>query len=400
MSREIPEGWQQARVSDVLEKVSQHRSRKLPTKDYQESGAIPIVDQGESIVCGYTDDANAVCSVPLPVIVFGDHTRYFKYIDFPFAIGADGTQLLKPVYSLDPKFFFYALKNLELPSEGYSRHFRYLKEKFISFPPLDEQRRIANILSSVDEAIQATQTVIKQTRTVKQGVLQRLLTRGIGHTRFKQTQIGEIPEDWEVCRIDQIGDVQSGRQRSPHFTEGEPRPYLRVANVFDGFIDSRDLLTMKFTDGEFERFKLKPGDILLNEGQSLELVGRNAVYEGQPANCCFQNTLLRFRAGPETSPRFAYALMQRLYQEGRFSEIATQTTSVAHLGGRRFAALMVGLPPMTEQLMIAELHDAMIAAERVEVEKLSSFVRCKSALMSDLLTGRKRVSSDLLMAAE
>ena len=86
---------------------------------------------------------------------------------------------------------------------------------------------------------------------------------------------------------------------------GSPRPYLRVANVFDGYIDYSDVLEMPFTDGEFRKFALQPGDILFNEGQSLELVGRNARFDGPPNKFAFQNTLVRFRAGKQITIDYA-----------------------------------------------------------------------------------------------
>ena len=91
---------------------------------------------------------------------------------------------------------------------------------------------------------------------------------------------------WRLRRIDELGKVIGGRQRSPHHTRGARRPYLRVANVFDGYIDGSDVNEMPFTDDEFEIYRLAAGDVLLNEGQSLELVGRPAMYRGDPTIVC------------------------------------------------------------------------------------------------------------------
>lgn len=270
----------------------------------------------------------------------------------------------------------------------------------IHLPSVSEQESIAELLLGVDDAIQATLAVIQQTRKVKQVVLDRLLTKGIGHIRFKQTEIGEIPQAWEVRSLDELGQVQAGRQRSPHFTEGTLRPYLRVANVFDGFIDTSDVLQMNFTEAEYERYRLEPGDILLNEGQSLELVGRNAVYQGVPADCCFQNTLIRFRSGPDIQARFAYTLMQHLFSTGQFMAIATRTTSVAHLGVKRFANLLVPLPPKHEQLKISEIHAQFTKSLNSQMRKYNELVSLKAALLSDLLSGRKRQPINNLAAAE
>lgn len=161
-----------------------------------------------------------------------------------------------------------------------------------------------------------------------------------------------LPEGWRKCRISDLGDVQSGRQRSPHFTEGVLRPYLRVANVFDGYIDTSDVLKMHFKESEYETFKLNEGDILLNEGQSLELVGRSAIYHGEPANCCFQNTLLRFKPNSEILSDYAQYLFRYLLNTGQFAAIASRTTSIAHLGATRFAGMVVRIPPLPEQRKI------------------------------------------------
>lgn len=132
-------------------------------------------------------------------------------------------------------------------------------------------------------------------------------------------------------------------------------PYLRVANVFDGYIDFSDVNQMAFRPSEIETYKLLPGDILLNEGQSIELVGRAAMYLGGPENCCYQNTLIRYRAGPDVLPEFAIQLFRYCQHIGVFSRIAVQTNSIAHLGVSRFAELELPFPPLPEQRHIAEI---------------------------------------------
>ncbi len=200
----------------------------------------------------------------------------------------------------------------------------------------------------------------------------------------------KVPKTWQVMRMNEAGDVDAGRQRSPHLVAGKPRPYLRVANVMDGYIDTSDVNQMPFTDSEFAQFKLRPGDILLNEGQSLELVGRPAVYEGVPAECCFQNTLVRFRARDGTDSKFALQLFKHLLITGRFAGIAVQTTSIAHLGVSRFAELKAAFPPLSEQRKIA----AILGVWDRAVENLQALVVAKTerlrALRQQLLTGTRR----------
>jgi type I restriction enzyme S subunit len=195
---------------------------------------------------------------------------------------------------------------------------------------------------------------------------------------------------WPTVRIDQVGEVQAGRQRSASITAGRPRPYLRVANVFDGYIDSSDVLKMPFTDEEYKTYLLRPGDILLNEGQSLELVGRSAIYGGDPPGCCFQNTLIRFRPKSEITTAFARQLFQHLQYSGAFSAIAVKTTSIAHLGVERFASLRVPVPPLEEQQRIANLLGVWDAGIRYLTDRITKKLQLKQALMQQLLTGKRR----------
>lgn len=196
---------------------------------------------------------------------------------------------------------------------------------------------------------------------------------------------------WKTYRTHELGEIQAGRQRSPHHVAGRSRPYLRVANVFDGYIDDSDVYQMQFTDSEYERYKLSPGDILLNEGQSLELVGRCAMYEGHPEACCFQNTLVRFRCNGKSQPDFMLVLFQYLQMNGQFSRIASQTTSVAHLGVSRFSRLKVSIPPKPVQHRIVQVVSSFTRAIDQAERLLALKERRKRALMQQLLTGQRRI---------
>jgi type I restriction enzyme S subunit len=127
---------------------------KTPQGQYLTDGLYPVVDQGKELVAGYVNDPSRLCRVELPAIVFGDHTRCFKYVDFPFCMGANGTKILRPKIEADVRYLYHYLRQLRLTEGGYDRHFKYLKRTDIALPPLLEQRRIADLLDRA-EALRA-----------------------------------------------------------------------------------------------------------------------------------------------------------------------------------------------------------------------------------------------------
>lgn len=209
---------------------------------------------------------------------------------------------------------------------------------------------------------------------------------------YKETEVGVIPEDWDVFAVRQMGEVVTGKALAVH-ASGKQRPYLRTKNVFDGRIDIEDVLTMPMTDEQFAHFRVRSGDVLLNEGQSIELVGRCSLYSDEyPEPCAMQNQLLRFRARDGVSSAFASYLFRRCQATGVFARIALQTTSIAHLGGSRFERLRLAWPNSeSEQRAIAEalsdIDGLLSGLDRLIVKKRD----LKQAAMQQLLTGMTRL---------
>ena len=141
--------WHTLPFDEAVEDTSGGNNKTKQT-DYLEIGEFAIVDQGKSLISGYTNDFAALCKAPLPVVIFGDHTRSLKFVDFPFGIGADGVKVLKPKAGLDAKFLYHYLRHIKLPDGGYDRHFKYLKRETIPLPPLPEQYRITAILDQAE----------------------------------------------------------------------------------------------------------------------------------------------------------------------------------------------------------------------------------------------------------
>ncbi|TGK42472.1 restriction endonuclease subunit S [Leptospira andrefontaineae] len=143
----IPKGWEWVNVPDSFYSVGT-KSNQIANSDYLDQGKYPIVDQGKSLIGGYSDDESKLIKIERPIIIFGDHTKNLKYIDFDFIIGADGVKTLCPKRFFEPRFFYHSLKSLDLNDRGYARHFKVLNSKILPLPPLAEQKRI---VEKIDE---------------------------------------------------------------------------------------------------------------------------------------------------------------------------------------------------------------------------------------------------------
>lgn len=186
---------------------------KVPKGEYQSSGLFPIIDQGQEFIGGYTDDRSNLVSGNGPWIVFGDHTRALKYVDFPFCMGADGVKVLKlkDAKKADLKYVHHFLKSADIPSAGYSRHYKFLKRLEIPLPPLDEQKQIAAILDKADQLRQKRRQAIALLDSLTQSIflemfgdpvsnpmgLKRLDLISVARFTSGATPSKGVPEFWE-----------------------------------------------------------------------------------------------------------------------------------------------------------------------------------------------------------
>lgn len=161
---------------------------KIQTKTFLAAGELPIVDQGASQIAGYTNDASTAFSGPLPVIIFGDHTRNFKFVDHDFAIGADGVRVLSATGKFVPEFLYWQCRLLNIPSAGYSRHMKFLKEKLFIQPPKPKQEAFAAAAKGArDLEAQAAASAAKL-ETLFQTLLHRAFT-------------GELTAKWREAHL-------------------------------------------------------------------------------------------------------------------------------------------------------------------------------------------------------
>ncbi len=166
--------WKFSSFNDLFMVVND-KTKQVKSSDYSVNGSTPVVDQGQQLIAGYTNKTNPYQNVP--VIIFGDHTRIIKWIDFSFCPGADGTQILKTQNPVKIKFGYYMLCNTHISNLGYSRHLRELKEKEFKFPiDLHEQEKIDSVLSSTDQMIELLHKKLDSLKQEKKALMQQLLT--------------------------------------------------------------------------------------------------------------------------------------------------------------------------------------------------------------------------------
>ena len=261
----------------------------------------------------------------------------------------------------------------------------------IPFPPSTEQREIAAILSSVDDAIEKTQAVIDQVQVVKRGLMQELLTRGLPgrHTRFKQTEIGRIPEEWEVVELASVASVERGKfahrpRNDPQFYGGQ-YPFIQTGDVVacDGLI-SKYSQTLN-EDGLAISRLFPSGTIVVTIAANIGSTGI-AVFD-----VAFPDSLVGVQAGLRVDTRFLELVLRNRKRElDKFAPESAQK----NINLNTLKPLKIPLPAMLEQTKIAESVWSIIMRLKKESDHYDGLTRVKSALMSVLLTGEIRVTPD------
>lgn len=268
-----------------------------------------------------------------------------------------------------------------------------LKEFKIPLPPLPEQKQIATVLTAVDEAVAASDAVIKQTEILRDSLCRRLLTQGIGHTEFSRTRLGTYPKAWHLASLGEITEIGSGAPLGRNLSGPTVRlPYLRVANVQDGYLDLSTVKYIDILESEREKWLLEVGDILLTEGGDWDKLGRGTIWNGEIENCIHQNHIFRVRlVDPAFDVRFVHYLLSSFYGKRYFKQASKQSTNLASINQKQLRSFVVLQPPIEEQRRIAEIlssFDDRLALERAERDRL---VTLKKGLMQVLLTGKVRV---------
>lgn len=171
----VPEGWIKEEIGKIIKKV--HRTKQIVASEYKDEGSIPIVDQSRAFVAGYTNDLEARVDFGIPIIVFGDHTRIVKLIQFPFAKGADGTQLIiSDCLEMPQRLLYCSIMNVDLSNYHYARHFKYLKEEKIMIPTVKVANEFENNVTGIFSKIQNCRDEIIRCQKTRDLLLPKLMS--------------------------------------------------------------------------------------------------------------------------------------------------------------------------------------------------------------------------------
>jgi len=274
------------------------------------------------------------------------------------------------------KWLFFALVKLNLPKLSLSDVVPGLKRELVyalklPLPPLPEQQKIAEILSTVDEAIEKTDQAIDKTRRLKKGLMQELLTKGIGHKEFKDTEIGRIPKEWEVVRLSKVFKLASGKARPPEFSDiaNENMPYpIYGGNGILGF-------TNKFMIDKETIVIGRVGEYCgsIHRTSKFAWISDNALYAIEMQSHYSKLAFLTY-----------YLTFMNLNRLKKKSGQPLMTQAIVY-------SILLALPPLLEQQKIAEILGTVDKRLEILRRRKERLERVKKGLMDDLLTGKRRV---------
>ena len=264
----------------------------------------------------------------------------------------------------------------------------FLNSFLIPLPPLPEQQKIAEILSTVDSAIEKVNQAIEKTQRLKKGLMQELLTKGIGHNEFKDTEIGRIPKEWEVVRLGEVIKLcQYGL--SVKISDQGKYPIIKMDDIVNGYIVNDNVKYVDIDEETYKKFKLEKGDVLFNRTNSYELVGRTGIFLLN-GGYVFASYLIRLKPNRKiVNPHFLTFYL--IFSNEKIRQLATRAVHQANINATNLQNLKLPLPPLPEQQKIAEILstvDKRLELLRAKKEKLE---RIKKGLMNDLLTGKRRI---------
>ena len=401
MSSLVPEGWSKNTINECCEILDSQRVPVNSEERAKRKGDYPYY--GANGVQGYIDDYIFEGDA---ILLAEDGGNFDQYADRPIAQWVTGkfwvnnhAHILRAKDNATDKWIFYSLvhKNILKNINGGTRaklNQSDLKEIEILLSPLPEQKKIVSILTSMDEVIENTQKQIDKLQDLKKATMSELLTKGIGHTEFKDSELGRIPKSWGISNIGKLTQfVTSGSRGWSQYYSSEGSLFIRIGNL------TRDHINLKFADiqlveppsgGEGTRTKVKVGDILVSITADLGVIG--VVNESLREAYVNQHVcLVRLESVSDVNPRWVGHFLSGHAGQEQF-EKKNDGGAKAGLNLPTIRSIVVPLPSPQEQNKVVRVLDRLDSEISIKQTKLAKHQSLKKSLMQDLLTGKVRVT--------
>ncbi len=367
--------WDQIDLSNVDEMaIPEH---ELPKK---------LLQSGDLLVCeGGEIGRAAIWNGEVETMSFQNHLHRLRSI----------------VEGIEPRFYVYFLQSAftqlgifegvgnktTIPNLSRSR----LAELEVPQPNINEQLAIVAVLSRVRKAIEIQEQSIALSQDLKRNAMRELFTRGLRDEAQKETEIGPMPESWDLASIGNVFEIEQGLSLKGNLAnDGQGMPFLRTSNVYWGRIELQTVSQMRLEGGTPPNKLLCRGDLLVCEGGE---IGRAAVWNGEIDKCLFQNHLHRLRPldGSHIHIRFAMAWLEEGFKHRNVYEGAGNRTTIPNLSRTRLAALLIPKPSLDEQREIVTILNAIDRKIDLHQRKRAVLDDLFKALLHKLMTGEIRV---------
>lgn len=393
-TEQLPDGWEVRKLGSV---ALFQKGKKTISSDFKKDGYIPYIgaDSFEQGYKKYCFPKNTVICNKDDILMLWDGERSGLVCDN--LAGAVGSTIVRIrvkniiyhkylYYYLNQKFKWIQLRRTGMAVPHVPKD---LKDTLpVPIPPLTEQKQIATVLASVDKLIEKTNELIAQTKKVKQGLLQELLTKGIGHTKFKTSPLGEIPESWECTALDQISTIERGKftprpRNNPNYYNGNI-PFIQTGDVVKSNVIIKNY-TQTLNEKGLKVSKLfERNTIVLTIAANIGEVGILNF------NAAFPDSLIGVTANVDINTLWLFYYLKN--QKQYFENVSTQSAQ-KNINLQTVRPLPILLPPLSEQQQIVDILASVDNTIQKHQDKLSSLQILKKGLMQDLLTGKVRATN-------
>ena len=416
---ELPDSWRMVRLGDVVE-VNPRR----PSLDFPPEGAVTFLPMASitenlgginekevrafrEVTKGYTyfEENDVLFAKITPCLQNGKHALATG-LEGQFGFGTTEFHVVRAGPAVDHRFLFKALTrpaNIEKCVRSFSGTAgqqrvqpEVLRDLRVFLPPLPEQRAIADVLDSIDEAIERTEAVIAATETLRDSLIHELLIRGVPgwHTEWKDVPgIGIIPADWKVVRLGEvIADGPTNGIYKPESDYGDGSPIIRIDDFISGSLVNHDRLRrVRVEPQESQRYAVSEGEILINRVNSMSHIGKTVLMPAVDKVTLFESNMMKLKLSDCVQPKFGEIVLLSSFARRHFVARAKKAVQQASINQQDVAALVIPLPPLTEQGVIVGIRESLrnqIEMHRIEYGALEV---AKRTLTEWLLTGRVRI---------